>query len=48
MFYSDKGGSEEFDMIIGPDGSFNGLVLRDEYKRRGDEPFPDIDYVNDS
>ncbi len=28
MFYSDKGGSEEFDMIIGPDGSFNGLVLR--------------------
>jgi len=28
VFYSDKGGSEDFDAIIGPDGSYNGLVLR--------------------
>lgn len=28
MFYSDGGVNEEFDVIIGPDGSYNGLVLR--------------------
>lgn len=40
MFYSDRGGIEEFDMIIGPDGSYNGLVLRMNINGRETNLFP--------